>query len=91
MLAVVVSGLSGVDGSILYLSCEKNHSQKVFGIYNNLQTAGLLFASAIYSLVIKDNYRIAGFLTACSYGIAAFIVFWLVEVKTNHIEKTRAG
>lgn len=91
MLSIVISGLSGVDSSILYLSCDKDNTQRVFGIYNNLQTAGLLFASAIYSLVIKDNYRLAGFLTVFSYGIAVIIAFWLVEVKNNHNEKAREG
>jgi len=82
LLSIVISGLSGVDNSILYLSCDKGESQKVFGIYNNLQTSGLIFASALYSIIIKDNYRAAGFLTVCSYGIAAIIAFWLVEVKS---------
>lgn len=91
MLSIVISGLSGVDSSILYLSCDKDNTQRVFGIYNNLQTSGLLFASAIYSLVIKDNYRFAGFLTIFSYGIAAIIAFWLVEVKDNHNEKAKEG
>ena len=91
MLSIVISGLSGVDSSILYLSCDKNAIQRVFGIYNNLQTAGLLFASAIYSLVIKDNYRLAGFLTAFSYGIAAIIAFWLVEVKNNNTGRSNEG
>lgn len=91
MLSIVISGLSGVDSSILYLSCDKDNTQRVFGIYNNLQTAGLLFASAIYSLVVKDNYRLAGFLTVFSYGIAAIIAFWLVELKNNYKEKAREG
>lgn len=91
MLSIVISGLSGVDNSILYLSCDKGNSQKVFGIYNNLQTSGLLFASAVYSMVIKDNYRLAGFLTICSYGIATIIAFWLVEVKSHHNKKEKEG
>jgi len=82
LLGIVISGLSGVDNSILYLSCDKGESQKVFGIYNNLQTSGLIFASAVYSMLIKDDYRTAGLLTVCSYGIAAIIAFWLVEVKS---------
>ncbi|HHW01004.1 MAG TPA: MFS transporter [Clostridiaceae bacterium] len=89
LLSIVISGLSGVDNSILYLSCDKDESQKVFGIYNNLQTSGLIFASAVYSLVIKDDYRAAGFLTVCSYGIAAIIAFWLVEVKSTDCKREK--
>ena len=89
LLSIVVSGLSGVETSILYLSCNKDESQKVFGIYNYLQTTGLLFASAVYSLVIKDNYRAAGLLTVYSYGIAAILAFWLIEVKSNNGKKEK--
>lgn len=91
ILSIVISGLSGVDNSILYLSCDKDNSQKVFGIYNNLQTSGLLFASAVYSMIIKDNYRLAGFLTIISYGIAAIIAFCIIEVKDNHNKKELTG
>ena len=45
----------------------------------------------IKTIVIKDNYRFAGFLTIFSYGIAAIIAFWLVEVKDNHNEKAKEG
>ncbi len=81
LLSIVISGVSGVDSSILYLSCKKDQSQKVFGIYNYIQTTGLLIASIVFSLFIKDNYRLAGFLTVCSYGLAAALTLLLVEVK----------
>jgi len=87
LLSVVVSGLSGVDSSILYLSCDEEKSQKVFGIYNGLQASGLLFASAVYSLLIKDNYRLAGKLTVYSYGIAAILALFLIEAKRNPLDK----
>ena len=81
ILAIVVSGVSGVDTSILYLSCDENDSQRAFGIYGGLGTAGLLSAAAIYTVFIKENYRTAGFLTVISYGIAAILSFGLKEVK----------
>ena len=81
LLAIVASGLSGVDTSILYLSCDENDSQRAFGIYGGLGTAGLLSAAAIYTVFIEENYRAAGFLTVISYGIAAILSFGLKEVK----------
>ena len=81
LLAIVVSGLSGVDTSILYLSCSKDDSQRAFGIYEGLSTAGLLSAAAIYTVFIEDNYRAAGFFTVISYGIAFMLSFGLKEVK----------
>jgi len=55
MLSIVIAGMSGVDTSVLYLSSEEGQSQRIFGIYNNLQTAGLLFASFVYSLFSKKT------------------------------------
>ena len=81
LLSVIIAGLSGVDTSILYLSCNAGKSQKAFGIYNNLQTVGLLFAALIYSLYVKSDYRLAGLLTVISYGLAALLTLGLTEVK----------
>lgn len=81
MLGVVFAGLSGVDTSILYLSCKEGESQKVFGIYNSLGTVGLLVSAVIYSTYVKDNFKLAGFLTVISYGISMIMSFYLVEVK----------
>lgn len=89
LLSVVVSGLSGVDSSILYLSCREGKSQRVFGIYNNLQTLGMIFASGIYSLFIKTDYRLAGFLTVCSYGLAAAAAFGLKEVRSGERKRSQ--
>lgn len=80
MMSVVISGLSGVDESILYLSDQEN-AQSVFGIYNSLSMAGLLIASAVYSVWIGEDYRLAGFLTVISYGAAAVLSLGLREVK----------
>ena len=81
LLAVVVSGLSGVSESMLYLSSPEGRSQTVFGIYEGMKTAGLLAATMIYAWFIGDNYRMAGFLTVISYGIAAALGLGLAEVK----------
>ena len=81
MLGVVFAGLSGVDTSILFLSCKEGESQKVFGIYNSLGTVGLLVSAVIYSIYVKDNFKLAGFLTVISYGISMIMSFYLVEVK----------
>jgi len=83
MLSVVCAGLSGVDTALLYLSCGDGASQKTFGVYNNLQTAGLLGAALVYSLCVKGNYRLAGLLTAVSYGLAAAVSLGLTEVKRS--------
>lgn len=86
MLSIVIAGLSGVDTAFLYLSCKEGESQQVFGIYNSLGNAGLLFASLLFSLFVGSNYRMAGFLTVITYGISALLAFGLTEVEKGKQE-----
>lgn len=81
LLSVVVSGLSGLDMSLLFLSCDGGDSQRAFGIYNSLGAMGLVFASVVYAVFIKESYRMAAFLTLLSYGAAALLSLGLQEVK----------
>ncbi len=87
LLSIVIAGLSGVDTSVLYLSCSKGESQKVFGIYNSLGTVGLLMASVIFSVLVGENYKVAALLTAISYGLAAILSLFLSEVKSEEKRK----
>lgn len=83
MLSVVCAGLSGLDVSILYLSCPEQESHRVFGVYNNLGMAGLLAASSVYAVFVGENYRLAGLLTVFSYGAAAVLALFLREVRSS--------
>lgn len=87
LLSVVIAGISGVDTSILFLSCEPGQSQRVFAVYNNLGTAGLLLAALSYSVFVKSDYRLAGLLTVFSYGAAAVLSFFLYEVRRPAAEE----
>lgn len=87
LLSVVIAGISGVDTSILFLSCEPGQSQRVFAVYNNLGTAGLLLAALSYSVFVKSDYRLAGLLTVFSYGAAAVLSFFLHEVRRPAAEE----
>jgi MFS family permease len=81
ILSIVISGLSGCDSAYLYLSVNENESQKVFGIYEAMGTTGLICASVIFSVIIRDDYRLAAFLTIISYGVAMLLSLFLNEVK----------
>ena len=81
LLGVVIAGMSGVDTSILYLSCKEGESQKVFGIYNSLGIVGLLLSALVFSTFVRNNYRMAAFLTVITYGMAAIFSLLLTEVK----------
>ncbi len=83
LLSVVISGLSGVDTSILYLSCTKEKSHDTFAIYDSLGQSGLFFSSFIFVLFIGNNYKLSAFLTVISYGIAFVLSLFIIEVKDN--------
>lgn len=83
LLAVVLAGLSGVEESILYASCEAGERQRAFGWYNALGTAGLMIAAMLFSLFGEADYRLAGLWTVISYGLAAILTFGLEEVKSD--------
>lgn len=91
ILSVVIAGLSGVDVSVLYLSCEKDKSQRVFGFYNSLQTTGLLIAALVFSVTVGDNYKLAGLLTVVSYGLAFLLSFGLSEVHSEDCRHSSAS
>lgn len=81
LLSVVLSGMSGVDSSILYLSCDSKDAQRVFGVYNSLGTAGLLLASLVFTIFIGADYKLSAFLTVLTYGMAAILTLFIKEVK----------
>ena len=86
MLGIVIAGLSGLDLSLLYASCPPDRAQSVFGVYGNMGNAGLLIAAGVYSLMIGDDYRLAGFLTVVSYGLAAALALGLKEVRPQRTD-----
>lgn len=85
LLSVVLAGFSGVDSSILYLSCRRKDTQKVFGIYHS--TVGLLIAASVFSVFVLEDYALAALLTVVSYGVAALLSLGLTEVKQRRPEK----
>lgn len=84
LLSIVCAGLSGVDSSMLYLSCREDNSHRVFSIYENLGQLGMLLAAGVYALWIGKDYRLAALLTVLSYGAAALLSLGLVEVLPMH-------
>lgn len=90
LLSVIISGLSGVDTAMLFMSSEEGKSQRVFALYGNLGTVGILISATVFSLFIKDDYRLAGFLTVISYGIAMLLSFGLKEVRQSGTDERQS-
>lgn len=76
LLSVVVAGISGVDASILYLSCDKKNSQHVFGMYRGLEMGGLFLAAILFSVFIQERYDQAALWSVYSYGLAMLLSFF---------------
>ncbi len=76
---------------MLYLSSGDEQSQKVFGIYVNLGEAGMVVAAGVYSLFIRDNYRLSGLLTVFSYTAAFVLAFFLKEVKAPAAQREKGA
>lgn len=81
LLAVVVSGLSGVDASMLYLSAPPEHSQRSIGWQQTAGEAGVLLSGLMYALLLGGRYRAAAGWTAAAYAAAAVLTFFLDEVR----------
>lgn len=79
--SMALAGLSGLDVSILYLSCGKEDSQKIFGRYSAFGTAGMLTGCFIFTLFLSENYAATALGTVISYGIAFMLSFFVEDVK----------
>lgn len=87
--SMAVAGLSGLDVSILYLSCGKQDSQKVFGRYGAFGTAGMLTGCLIFTLFLSENYSATALGTVISYAIAFVLSFLMVDVKETEQKNDR--
>lgn len=87
--SMAVAGLSGLDVSILYLSCDKKDSQKIFGRYSAFGTAGMLTGCLIFTLFLSTNYSATALGTVISYGIAFMLSFFVVDVKETEKKDER--
>lgn len=79
--SMALAGLSGVDVSILYLSCGREDSQKIFGRHSAFGTAGMLTGCLIFTLFLSTDYTATALGTVISYGIAFFLSFFIEDVK----------
>ena len=87
LISAAVAALSGVDESILYLSCHDDGSQKVFGRWGAFSTAGLLASSGAFSLWMAENYALAALATFIAYALAAALTLLLKEVRPPERER----
>ena len=83
--SLAMSGLSGVDMSVLYLSCEEGESQKVFSRYSAFGNRGMLISAGIFALCALTHQQAALF-TLIAYTISFILTFFVTEVKQENRE-----
>ena len=80
MLAFVGAGLSGCDTAYLYVAAGPKRAQRALGLYGAAGMAGLLAATAAFTLFSSAGYRQAALATAVAYGLAALCTLALPAV-----------
>lgn len=80
MLAFVGAGLSGCDTAYLYVAAGPKRAQRALGLYGAAGMAGLLAATAAFTLFFSAGYRQAALATAVAYGLAALCTLALPAV-----------
>lgn len=80
-LSLAVSGISGCDYALIYLSVDEEEAEKVFGRYSAFSTSGFLIASLMSSIIVKYSMDSTAFLTIIPYGIATIVTLFIKEVE----------
>ncbi len=87
-MSVALSGLSGCEITLLFLSNDKEpNSERLFARYRWCATSGLLLASLLSPLILKFSMEATTFLTMIPYGIACVITIFLTDVRSDHQAK----
>ena len=87
LLAISISGISGCDSALLFLSLdEKDNSEKVFASYNFFSNSGFLLGSILSTFIINVSMDLAAFYTIITYGFAFLLSFFLKDVNGKSSE-----
>ena len=89
LLAVVISGLSGVDASMLYLSAPPRDAQRNSGWYFAAGEAGVLLSGLLYTAFLSGQYRQTALWTVVTYAVAAVLTLFLQEVRPREARRQR--
>ena len=89
LLAISIAGLSGCDSAYLFLAAKGKNTTKIFGIYDPAGTAGMLFAAAVFTLLLGANDALAGFATTIPYFISVVLTVFLDDLQPEQKNKSK--
>lgn len=83
--AIAISGISGCDSALIYSSIDKSESDRVFGIYGAMSTAGFLMSAVFSGILVKISIDLLAFATIIPYALAFLLSFALKD--SHQVEK----
>ncbi|WP_195430531.1 MFS transporter [Clostridium sp. D46t1_190503_E9] len=88
LLSIAISGLSGCDYSLIYLSInDEENSEKIFARYEWFSTIGFLIGSIISTYIVNISMDLAAYYTIIPYGVAFLMSLFIVDIKTEIVKK----
>lgn len=88
LLSISISGLSGCDYSLIYLSInDEENSEKIFARYEWFSTIGFLIGSIISTYIVNISMDLAAYYTIIPYGVAFLMSLFIVDIKTEIVKK----
>lgn len=87
LLAISISGLSGCDTALIYVSLdEEDNSERAFAKYGFFANLGFLLGSLLATFIINISIDSAAFYTIIPYGFAFLLSFLLKDIKGKATE-----
>ncbi|MDD3162841.1 MAG: MFS transporter [Sphaerochaetaceae bacterium] len=86
VLSFALAGISGVDYAYISSFLKPDQMTRFFGRYNGVSTMGLLCASLIFSVFLKDNYSLSAFLTMIAYALSFLLSLFLPEEERRAVQ-----
>lgn len=88
LLSISISGLSGCDSALIYLSINKDdNSERIFARYGWFSTIGFLLASVMSTFIINISMDSAAYYTIIPYGLAFLASLFLKDIKSEIKER----
>ncbi|GAA0085790.1 hypothetical protein UT300007_22290 [Clostridium sp. CTA-7] len=88
LLSISISGLSGCDSALIYLSINKgDNSERIFARYGWFSTIGFLLSSVMSTFIINISIDSAAYYTIIPYGLAFLASLFLKDIKSEIKER----
>ena len=80
-VSMSISGISGCDSALIYLSVGERESERAFSLYSAASAGGFFTASFLSTFMIKKSLDFPVLLTIFPYGIAFILIFFIKDVE----------